>query len=101
MVTRIQSVHFDADLKLIQFIEEKLSSLDHFLAKSTIEAKVVLTLEKVGKIQDKIVEILINLPGRAVVAKSRNKSFERALFETLQSIKRQILKYKSKIQEKQ
>lgn len=100
MVTRIQSIHFDADTKLVSLIEEKLDRLTQYIQDRVIEAKVILKLEQVGKVQDKIIEVILNLPGQAVVAKSAKKSFEEALAEVIDSLKTQLLRYKEKIQRK-
>ena len=100
MVTRIQSIHFDADAKLVSLIEEKLDRLTQYIQDRVIEAKVILKLEQVGKVQDKIIEVILNLPGQAVVAKSAKKSFEEALAEVIATLKTQLLRYKEKIQRK-
>lgn len=100
MVTTIQSIHFNADEKLINLIEGKLSRLTHYLQDKVLEAKVILKLEQVGRIQDKVVEVIINLPGQPVVAKCTRKSFEEALLQVIASLKKQLLRYKEKIQQK-
>ncbi len=99
MIARIQSIHFDADSKLLIYLNEKLESLEHYVSRE-IEAKVMLRLEKVGHIQDKIVEILINLPGHPLVAKSTGKTFEQAILDAIEHIKTQLIRYKEKIQRK-
>ncbi|MBK6546752.1 MAG: ribosome-associated translation inhibitor RaiA [Saprospiraceae bacterium] len=100
MVTRIQSIHFDADLKLISLIEEKIARLAHYVQDMAIEARVILKLEHVGKIQDKIIEVIINLPGQPMIVKSTRKSFEEALSDVMATLKKQLTRYKERIQEK-
>lgn len=100
MTTRIQSIHFDADQKLLNLIEEKLLKIGQKLGLSHAEADVILKLERNGQIQDKIVEVIVNIPGQHLVAKSSGKSFEGALRVVSSSIRSQLLKYKERIQRK-
>lgn len=100
MKTSIQSIHFDADVRLLQQIHEKMKRLTKFVQDRAIEAKVILKLEKVGQIQDKVIEVIIRMPGIDMVAKSTHKSFEVALTEVIAIIKKQLLKHKEKIQKK-
>lgn len=99
-MTRIQSVHFDADSKLIQFIEERLAKFGKTMGTPAAEANVVLKLEKNGQVQDKIVEMIIQLPGHPLIAKSSKKSFEEATRDALDTLKSQWTRYKEKIQAK-
>jgi putative sigma-54 modulation protein len=100
MITKIHSIHFDADVKLLQQIEDRISHLSKFLQNKAVEANVILKLEKVGQVQDKVIEIIIALPGQLLVAKRTRKSFEKALIEVLATIKSQLIRYKRKIQRK-
>ena len=99
MVTKIQSVHFTADQKLNLMIEEKLEKLKHYF-KPEGSAEVILKMEKVGQVQDKIVEIIYCIPGAKFVVTAIQKSFEQAINEAYRGIKNQILKHKEKIQDK-
>lgn len=100
MTTRIHSIHFDADVKLLQQIQMKMERLAKFIKDTAVEAKVILKLEKVGQVQDKIVEVILSLPGQSLVAKSTNKSFEEALTQVIATLKKQLLRHKEKIQKK-
>lgn len=99
-MTRIQSIHFDADTKLVAFIEEKMARFGKMLGQNNVEAKVILRLEKTGQVQDKVVELIINIPGHPLIAKSTRKSFEEAIRDALNTLKIQWEKYKTKIQRK-
>jgi putative sigma-54 modulation protein len=61
-----------------------------------ISADVVLKLEKTGKIQDKVAEIKISIPGAVLVAKDSSKVFEESVDNVVESLKRQLLKHKEK-----
>ncbi|HRI00776.1 MAG TPA: HPF/RaiA family ribosome-associated protein [Saprospiraceae bacterium] len=98
MIAKIQSIHFDADQKLLLMIQERLDKLAETLKLRQLNANVILKMEKVAKIQDKIVEIIIKLPGKACVARTSSKSFEAAVKKAVDIIKVQILKHKDRIQ---
>ncbi len=100
MKSRIQSIHFDADSKLLELIEEKLDKFTQTFGQEPVDAKVILRLEKTNKVQDKIVELIVTLPGNQLVAKSTSKSFEEALKSSLDSLKAQWIKSKEKLQSK-
>ncbi|MEP7268929.1 MAG: ribosome-associated translation inhibitor RaiA [Saprospiraceae bacterium] len=90
-----ESIHFTADQKLLMFIENKLQKLER-LYERIIEIHVVLKLESHKSIKDKIVEILIHVPGGNIFTRESSKSFETALELAMSSLKRQTLKFKSK-----
>jgi putative sigma-54 modulation protein len=100
MTTTIQSIHFDADVKLIQQVQEKMDRLARYVQNKAVQAKVILKLEKVGQIQDKVIEVIINLPGLPIIAKSTKKSFEEALSQVIATLKTQLLRHKEKKQKK-
>ncbi|MFT5646829.1 MAG: putative sigma-54 modulation protein, partial [Aureispira sp.] len=66
MEIRTQAVNFDADTKLIEFIDRKLGKLDTFYD-NIVSTDVFLKLEKTGQVQDKIVEIKLKVPGSTLV----------------------------------
>jgi putative sigma-54 modulation protein len=95
MTVNIESVHFTADAKLTSYIETKLTKLEKLYNKSS-EVKVFLKLENSGQVKDKIAEISLRVPGQDIFAKSTSKSFEASFDNALESLKRQIKKYKEK-----
>ena len=100
MEVNVQSIHFDADVKLIEFIDRKVNKLETFYDQ-IISADVILRLEKNGKVQDKIAEIKINVPGNTLLAKQTCKSFEEAIDAGTESLRRQLVRHKEKIRKKQ
>lgn len=95
MKVQVQSIHFDADEKLIDFIQKKLDKLDTYYDR-TIDAEVILKLNNEG-IENKTVEIKLNLPGDQLFANKTNGSFEAATDHCAEALRRQIKKYKEKI----
>lgn len=95
MEIRKQAVNFDADSKLMDFIDKKLSKLETFYDR-IVSADVFLKLEPSGQVQDKIAEIKVNVPGSTLIAKETSKSFEESVDLGASSLRRQLLKYKEK-----
>ncbi|PIQ48923.1 MAG: ribosomal subunit interface protein [Cytophagales bacterium CG12_big_fil_rev_8_21_14_0_65_40_12] len=94
MKVQIQSVHFNADSKLIDFIQKKLDKLDTFYDR-TIDAEVILRVNNEG-IENKTVEIKLNVPGDQLFAEKTNGSFEAATDHCAEALRRQIKKHKEK-----
>ena len=95
MKVQMQSIHFDADIKLLNFIQKKLDKLDTFYDRIT-DGEVFLRLDKNEQKENKIVEIKINVPGNVIFAKSQKASFEAATDDAVESLRRQITKFKEK-----
>lgn len=96
MEIRKQSVHFDADQKLLDFIDRKVNKLETFFDR-IVSADIIMRLEKNGQVQDKLAEIKLNVPGNTLIAKETCKSFEEAIDEATEALRRQLIKYKEKM----
>ena len=95
MKVKVQSIHFDADVKLIDFIQKKLDKLDTFYDR-TVDAEVILRLNNEG-VENKTVEIKLNVPGDQLFAEKTNGSFEAATDACTEALRRQIQKHKEKL----
>ncbi len=95
MNIRTQSVHFDADQKLLDFIDKKLQKLGVFYDRIT-HADVILSLENNGQVKDKIGEVKLSVPGAVLVCKESSKSFEQSIDNCAASLKRQLIKHKER-----
>ena len=96
MKLQMHSIHFDADRKLLNFIQKKTSKLDTFFDR-IIDGEVFMKLDKNGNNENKIVEIKINIPGSQLFAKEQCKSFEEATDVAVEALKRQLKKYKARL----
>ncbi len=96
MKIRIQSIHFNADSKLLQFIQEKVDKLIHFYD-NIIGGEVVLKLDKASDNKNKIVQIMIQIPGNDLLSKEQCRTFEEATDLCVESLTRQIKKHKEKV----
>ena len=92
----VEAPSFDADVKLVDFVKKKLNKLEQFYDK-IIQADVFLKLEPANKPENKIVEILVHVPGDKFIVKKMAKSFEEALDTCVQSLERSLKKRKDKI----
>ncbi|MDF2454876.1 MAG: hypothetical protein K0R51_869 [Cytophagaceae bacterium] len=97
MKLQIQSIHFDADVKLIDFIQKKLDKLDTFYDR-IISGEVFLKLEKNEEKANKVVNVKLNIPGNDLVVKEQAASFEEAIDMAYENLKRQLQKTKEKMQ---
>ena len=79
MKVEIQSLHFNADASLVEFINKKMEKLDRFYDK-IIGSDVVLSLEQLNtQVKDKVVIIKTQIPGQILIAKETSKKFEEAV----------------------
>lgn len=95
MNMKIHSVHFDADQKLISFIESKLNKLNQF-EERIIGAEVFLRLEKNQNAENKVTEIRLNVSRNELFAKKQCKTFEEATDQSVEALRRQLIKKKGK-----
>lgn len=98
MTINIQSVHFDADQKLISFTEEKVMKLETFFDKIQV-TDITLRLDKSSTSDNKIAEIKVHIPGNDLFAKRQCKTFEEAIDSAVQALKAQTKKHKEKIRQ--
>lgn len=95
MKITVQSIRFDADKKLLDFIQKKVNKLDQFCDK-IISGEVYLRLENVEDEANKVVEIKCIIPGNQLFVKEKCKSFEEATDAAIESLRKQIERYKQK-----
>lgn len=98
MKLQMHSIHFDADRRLLDAIQQKLNKLDQFYDRIT-GGEVFLKVVKgaSSKIHDKVIEIKINLPGTTLFVKELGQTFEEALDLALEALKVQLKKFKDKL----
>lgn len=94
MEITIKSLKFDADKKLIAFVEKKVDRLSKFLAGSEAVAEVVLTLETDGK------GAKIHIPqiGGGIVIERTSDTFENAVTACVDAMKEKLTREKEKKQ---
>ena len=95
MKVNTQSVNFNADAKLKDFIQKRLDKLEQFYDR-VISSDVYLKLDNTSSKQNKIVEINVLVPKDKFVVKKQRKSFEEAVDSACQSLERKLVKKKQK-----
>ena len=98
MEINVQSIHFDADHKLLDFIEKKVSKLDHYF-NQIIRSDIYLKLEHTEDQANKVCEIKLAIPGNDLFCKEHASTFEAATDLAIDCIKHQISKHKERIRE--
>lgn len=96
MTVNVHTVHFDADAKLMDHVEKKVSKLSQHHDR-IMRVDVFLKLDNVvHQIKDKIAEIRVTIPRHELFVKQSTKSFEESFDLALDSILVQIKKVKEK-----
>ena len=96
MDIKINTVQFTADKKLIDHVNKKVGKLGQFFDR-IVGAEVFLRLENVHDDENKIAEVKLLIPGDDLFVKKQSKSFEDAVNKAVDSLNRQITKYKEKL----
>jgi putative sigma-54 modulation protein len=96
MNIKISSIHFDADKKLLDFINEKVSKLE-IMHDGIIGSEVVLRIDNSADTENKLAEIKILIAGNDLFAKKQCKTFEEAIDTSVEAIRKQLQKHKDKV----
>lgn len=91
----VQTIRFTADKKLIDFVNKRTQKLSQYLDQ-IIDGVCYLRLEKGESDGNKVTEFKINIPGNQLFAKGQAKTFEEATDIAIESLRRQINKYKTR-----
>ncbi|MFR9636902.1 MAG: ribosome-associated translation inhibitor RaiA [Rikenellaceae bacterium] len=95
MDVKIQSIKFDADAKLLAFVEAKMGKLERFADRAT-SSDVIMKLDKDHEKGNKVVTISLRIPGDELIAENRAKSFEEAVDLSIDALKKQLERVKDK-----
>lgn len=93
----IKSLKFDADQKLIDYINKKVSRLEKF---HEGETDVEVTLSLLKEPDNKNVKISIHTPGETHLIERNSHSFENAVTECVDAMKEKLTRSKEKSQDK-
>jgi len=100
MDIKMHSIRFDADDKLLSFIDTKVKKLPT-VYDDIMGAEVFLRLDKdTSDRENKLVEIKLDVKGQSVFAKKQCKTFEEATDLSIDALKKQLVKRKGKIRRK-
>ena len=96
MNIQVQSLHFTADKKLVEFVNDKVGKLDLFFD-NIVSCEVILRLDNSQDGENKISEVKILIPGKELFAKKQCKSFEEATDLAVEALRQQVNKHKQKV----
>ena len=99
MDIKMHSIRFDADQKLLTFIDTKIKKLPT-VYDDIMGAEVFLRLNNDEDRENKLVEIKLDIKGQTVFAKKQCKTFEEATDLSIDALRKQLLKRKTKIRKK-
>ena len=100
MEVKINSVHFSADEKLVEFVNKKVNKLDTFFD-GIIKAEVTLKVAKPEAANNKVAELKLSIPAADnLFAKKQADSFEEATDLAIDAVKKQMDKFKEKLKAK-
>jgi len=95
MDVRIQSLKFDADKRLVAFIEEKVSKLSKF-SDEILFADVTLKLENDTEHANKVAVLKLGVKGEDLVSEHKCKTFEESVDLSVEAMKKQLSKHKNR-----
>ena len=93
MEIRIQSIKFNADVKLLDFVEKKFSRLEKFYDGIT---GVDVALSLLPEHDNKNVKVQVAVPGNTIVIEKNAKTFEDAVVDCADILKEKLVKEKEK-----
>ena len=100
MEVKINSVHFTADQKLVDFVNKKVSKLDTFFD-GIINAEVTLKVLKPETANNKVSELKVSIPANGYLfAKKQADTFEEATDLAIEAVRKQLDKFKEKLKNK-
>lgn len=99
MDIKMHSIRFDADQKLLDFIDTKINKLPT-VYDEIMGAEVFLRLNNDEEKENKLVEIKLDVKGQTVFAKKQCRTFEEATDLSVEALKKQLVKRKEKIRKK-
>ena len=97
MNVQIQTVHFDADSKLLEHVQAKIEKLKTFHDR-IVSVEVYLKLDNVAhQIKDKVAEIKVYVPKHSYYVKHSSKTFEESFERAFDSMVNQVKRQKEKM----
>ena len=93
MEIRVQSIKFNADQKLLDFVEKKFSRLEKLYDAVTA---VDVALSLLPEHENKNVKVQVSIPGNTIVVEKNAKSFEDAVVDCADILKEKLVKVKER-----
>ena len=94
MEITLKTLKFDADQKLVAYVEKKVSKLDKFFKGGAEVAEVTLSL--LHEPENKQAKIQIHVPGEDLIIERNADSFEQAITDCVDAMKEKLTRTKEK-----
>ncbi len=95
MKLQMHSLKFNADQKLLDYVQKKVNKLDNHYDR-VVDAEVTLRINNEGN-KNKTVEIKLNVPGNQVFSREQSTTFEKATDQAVDALIRQLDKFKDRL----
>lgn len=100
MEVKINAVHFNADERLVEFVNKKVAKLDTFFD-GILNAEMILKVLKPESSDNKVAELKVSIPANGYLfAKKKADTFEEATDMVIDAMRKQLGKYKEKLKSK-
>ena len=93
MEIRVQSIKFNADQKLLDFVEKKFSRVEKFYDAVT---GIDVALSLLPEHENKNVKVQVSVPGNTIVIERNARTFEDAIVDCADILKEKLVKEKEK-----
>ena len=93
MEIKVQSIKFDADQKLLDFIDNKVGRIDKYY-EDIVRTEVNLSL--LADPQNKNVKIIVYIPGTEIIVEKNSDTFEEAIVNCVGVLKGALVSAKEK-----
>ncbi|MBO5418694.1 MAG: HPF/RaiA family ribosome-associated protein [Bacteroidales bacterium] len=93
MEIRVQSIKFNADQKLLDFVEKKFSRVEKFYDAVT---GIDVALSLLPEHENKNVKVQVSIPGNTIVIERNARTFEDAIVDCADILKEKLVKEKEK-----
>ena len=93
MEIKLKSLKFDADQKLLDYVEKKVKKLERF-NEGIVNVDVNLTL--LQEPDNKNVKLHVHVPGEEMIIERNAKTFEEAITDSVDAMKEKLTRAKEK-----
>lgn len=89
----VKSLKFDADEKLLDFIDKKVGKVEKFFDNM---GDINVTLSLLPEAENKCVKLQTHMPGEEIVIERNARTFEEAVTDAADALKEKIVRVKEK-----
>ena len=93
MEINIKSLKFDADEKLLAYVEKKVAKLERFHDGAAVSN---VSLSLLAEPDNKCVKLQIHVPGEEMIIERNAKTFEEAVTDAVDAMKEKLTRAKEK-----